>query len=194
MDQEFPLEDFLLLRYAFAKCCKLGGVPVTGTEAPPMPAELQTLYETDPVSPAHLEQQEGALAWIVMKSFPNLRPLSMHFFRSMIAKMRCNNYGFLSRIQTVFAHGLFPKTSMFNHSCCGQVVVVYNGGVQELRIVKPVKAGDELMHAYVDVTATTEERKKKLKELYDFECRCPRCMGTLPYDEGGIPDSELEEQ
>lgn len=35
--------------------------------------------------------------------------------------------------------------------------------------------GDEILISYIDEHLPTEERKKKLKEQYRFDCNCPKC-------------------
>ncbi|RYP18823.1 hypothetical protein DL765_003703 [Monosporascus sp. GIB2] len=47
----------------------------------------------------------------------------------------------------------------------------------ELRVrsLRPLKAGEELLQCYTDVTCDVLMRRKRLKDQFFFDCTCPRC-------------------
>mmetsp|Transcript_15297 Transcript_15297/g.42785 ORF Transcript_15297/g.42785 Transcript_15297/m.42785 type:complete len:356 (-) Transcript_15297:137-1204(-) len=70
----------------------------------------------------------------------------------------------------------FQRASLTNHSCqpnCG-VAFLPEGGLQ-LRAIRPISAGEELLIAYIDVFQATRFRREDLLTSFFFLCKCPRC-------------------
>ncbi|RYP92614.1 hypothetical protein DL770_001256 [Monosporascus sp. CRB-9-2] len=63
-------------------------------------------------------------------------------------------------------------------SCQGDAWEAYHGHeCSELRVrsLRPIKAGEELLQCYTDVTCDVLMRRKRLKDQFFFDCTCPRC-------------------
>jgi hypothetical protein len=85
--------------------------------------------------------------------------------------------------------GLFPMTSMLNHSCypnCAHNFVFSAATASQSRVprlvmktIQPVKAGEELCYSYIPLYASTVVRRQKLFSAYSFMCDCPRCSSML---------------
>ncbi|EFA81042.1 hypothetical protein PPL_05877 [Heterostelium album PN500] len=77
--------------------------------------------------------------------------------------------------------GLYPIFSCMNHSCQPNVEICNErtDGVTFNKVVfrakKNIKAGQELLNNYCDVTLPTKERQSQLKSQYDFICKCNKC-------------------
>lgn len=104
-----------------------------------------------------------------------------------IAAFGKNNFGVLNAMHTVVGAGCYPAAALLNHSCDPSCVLAYDGARLEVRVVRPLKEGDELTHSYVELCAPTLRRRKQLKAGYGFDCVCRRCeapcvVGRSPND------------
>ncbi|KAJ3502509.1 hypothetical protein NMY22_g18559 [Coprinellus aureogranulatus] len=79
--------------------------------------------------------------------------------------------------------GLFLKIGRCNHSCGPNAAWKWDfpSLSSTLFALRDIRAGDEICHTYVNPLQSREERWKKLKPDYRFECDCPWC--TLPTPE-----------
>jgi len=84
--------------------------------------------------------------------------------------------------------GLFFIESHFNHSCRPQVKAKHGKfPLIEMKAVRPISSGEEILTTYVNPAASRKERQEELCK-YGFECRCPRCekdvaLNKLPKEE-----------
>ena len=102
-NHDFPLEDFLLLRTTFISLCNLASIdPKTTTSPPPFTPELISLTSSPSIP------TDAALVLAVTRSFPLLPPSTSPFFLTLLHKYRSNNFGVLTPLQTVIAHGVYP--------------------------------------------------------------------------------------
>jgi hypothetical protein len=96
-------------------------------------------------------------------------------------KVRCNVFTICDAEFKPRGIGLFPLGALFNHSCAPNCVALYDshgGGTtvtQLVRTIAPVRAGEQLTIAYVDVGMPTPLRQHDLQDSYFFVCRCARC-------------------
>ncbi|KIO28086.1 hypothetical protein M407DRAFT_72305 [Tulasnella calospora MUT 4182] len=79
---------------------------------------------------------------------------------------------------------VFPNAARMNHACAGASNVAYSWRQREgrfyLHALRDVREGEELLSAYLDPKMPRSERRKILKEKYQFDCQCASC--TLPAD------------
>lgn len=77
--------------------------------------------------------------------------------------------------------GLLPLLARANHSCVPNTEFHWNQeeGLEELRATADIKAGEELVDCYLDLTAegriSRRERWELLRAGYGFECNCQAC-------------------
>jgi hypothetical protein len=85
--------------------------------------------------------------------------------------------------------GLFPMTSMLNHSCspnCAHQFWFHDvhmdtpamkASVPKLmmKAIHSINVGEELCYSYIPLYASTEERRTQLFKTYSFMCQCERC-------------------
>jgi hypothetical protein len=76
------------------------------------------------------------------------------------------------------ASGLFVFGNSMNHSCAPNVIVVscFNNFLIRVVAIQPIAAGDELCFSYIDEEMPYDQRQRALRELYLFECKCPKCV------------------
>lgn len=72
--------------------------------------------------------------------------------------------------------GLWIVASYMNHSCVPNAEKEYIGDLMVLRATREIKAGDEVMHNYVQVDGDFEGRRKSLLEGWGFVCDCGLCV------------------
>lgn len=66
-------------------------------------------------------------------------------------------------------------TSLFSHSCAPNVTVVLKNGYISCITIRPVKKGSPLLVNYIQ-TLSDADRWHALKEDYQFECDCEKCI------------------
>uniref|UniRef100_UPI00398F2751 histone-lysine N-methyltransferase SMYD3 n=1 Tax=Pristiophorus japonicus TaxID=55135 RepID=UPI00398F2751 len=71
--------------------------------------------------------------------------------------------------------GLYPSMSLLNHSCDPNCVIVFEGKQLQLHAVRQIQADEELTVSYIDVMATSQERRRQIEKQYCFTCDCSRC-------------------
>eukprot|EP00928_Gymnodinium_smaydae_P036974 TRINITY_DN25742_c0_g9_i1.p1 TRINITY_DN25742_c0_g9~~TRINITY_DN25742_c0_g9_i1.p1 ORF type:complete len:531 (-),score=106.35 TRINITY_DN25742_c0_g9_i1:50-1642(-) len=65
--------------------------------------------------------------------------------------------------------------SFANHSCDANAVAKFQDGRLQLRSLRPLRKGEELLVAYINTNAPRTQRRKELLDGYWFTCRCDRC-------------------
>ena len=87
---------------------------------------------------------------------------------------------------------LTTYTIQLSHSCDPSARISFSDGTNELELVatRPIKKGDELTIAWVDVAQHTDEtseqaRRRRRVELargWKFKCECERCVSEVVQD------------
>jgi len=78
-----------------------------------------------------------------------------------------------------YGAGIFPKISLFNHSCIPNCVLSNVHTTMYGRAISKIKAGEEVVVSYVELYLSTEERQQRLAEDKFFICKCKRCREPL---------------
>ncbi|KAJ3010951.1 hypothetical protein HKX48_007121 [Thoreauomyces humboldtii] len=78
------------------------------------------------------------------------------------------------------AFGLFPMGALFfKHSCAPNCHFTADKGVLTYRVVKPVKAGEELLVSHIELYQPRSVRKQELRTTKRITCDCSRCRAPL---------------
>jgi len=106
---------------------------------------------------------------------------------ALLARFQRNNFAIWNELLVPVAAAVYPLGALLNHGCDFNAVLSYDlpNQRQFIRVVRQVKAGEELVHTFTDLMATTEARKTSLQATYGFVCRCQRCQdpAMAPLDE-----------
>lgn len=94
----------------------------------------------------------------------------------LFAKQIYNGFQIEDETGQSVAIGLYPSMSLLNHSCDPNCFTLFMGRHLHLRVIKTIKAGDELTIQYTETMRPTEERQSQLRRIYCFECDCRRCQ------------------
>lgn len=114
-------------------------------------------------------------------------PINAVETRSLLYAIQCNAHQILNQQAgtTGVALGLFPYTSMMNHSCfpnCIHRFLIEPGRPPRLilRAITDIQEGEELCYSYVGLYQSTAHRREQLHRAYSFHCICERCSAGDP--------------
>jgi hypothetical protein len=104
---------------------------------------------------------------------------------------QCNAHQISSNQDECIALGLFPLTSMMNHSCapnCCHYFEIIQGQAPKLIMValEDIKANTELCYSYVPLYQSRTERNTQLEKAYSFICTCLRCIDRTMFPDDSI--------
>lgn len=74
---------------------------------------------------------------------------------------------------------LDPYSSLINHSCDYNAIVVFDGDKMTVKTTQPIAKDEQVFISYIDTTYSVTTRRKQLAERYFFDCQCPRCTREL---------------
>jgi hypothetical protein len=97
------------------------------------------------------------------------------------------------RMTNSFHNGVCLKMSRFNHSCRPNAEYFWNRetGTRDARAVREIGRGEEITLGYRQMwTLTREERRRSLKENFNFDCCCEACDITEEEAEREARDCE----
>jgi SET domain len=97
--------------------------------------------------------------------------------------------------QPAYEHGIFVVGSRFNSSCTPNVNAYWNldSNEMEFRVMRNIEIGEELCIAYCDILKSRDERRKILKQVWNFDCHCDGCE-CKPYTTVGSPGEQTNEE
>ena len=93
-------------------------------------------------------------------------------------------HGILSLFPPLDGAAFYLTICRINHSCVPNVRVEYvnkgvDGGLMaEVKVVRPIGAGEELVQSYIDENLSWEDRRTALMD-YGFECTCEKCVRRM---------------
>ncbi|KAF3849860.1 hypothetical protein F7725_019579 [Dissostichus mawsoni] len=87
----------------------------------------------------------------------------------------CNGFTIEDDELSHMGTAVYPDVALINHSCLPSVIVTYNGTSAEIRAVKNMQPGDEVLISYIDLLYPTDDRNNRLRESYYFTCDCQEC-------------------
>ena len=117
--------------------------------------------------------------------------------RSLLYSIQCNAHQIVNARKGLkaVALGLFPLTSMMNHSCspnCIHRFLIEPGRPPRLimRAIEHIQKGTELCYSYVNLYQSTTARQSQLSAAYSFICVCERCLPGKTESSGESSDHE----
>lgn len=97
---------------------------------------------------------------------------------SLCCRINSNSHGIFdnySSSNAVVGLGLFPTTSILNHSCVPNCFYSGMGGRMVVRTLRDIAAGEELCVPYIDLYQPRRDRMIELHTDKHFVCTCERC-------------------
>lgn len=74
--------------------------------------------------------------------------------------------------------GLWVRAARINHSCVPNTEKEFIGDMMLVRAKRPISAGEELLHSYVDEKMRYMERQEALMTTWGFKCDCGLCKSS----------------
>ncbi|KAI0976112.1 hypothetical protein F4678DRAFT_416007 [Xylaria arbuscula] len=72
--------------------------------------------------------------------------------------------------------GFDPLISRANHSCDPNAELIFNQPRHEIRALRKIDVGEEILIKYIDTSNPFCVRQEALKEQYYFACQCTKCQ------------------
>jgi hypothetical protein len=109
-------------------------------------------------------------------------PIDVESTTALLLALSCNAHSVSDAELRPVARGLYPLIAVVNHACAPNAALTFRapGFAAQLRCCARggLIAGTEITIAYVDVCATSQERRSALRAGYFFECACERCAAA----------------
>ncbi|XP_054163788.1 uncharacterized protein LOC128961563 [Oppia nitens] len=78
--------------------------------------------------------------------------------------------------------GLYTRFLTLRHSCCPNSALIEQGETRiQLRVLKPLTAGQEVLISYFSIDKNRKTRKAMLKRLF-IDCQCDKCENNIDKD------------
>ncbi|XP_058469156.1 N-lysine methyltransferase SMYD2-B [Solea solea] len=94
---------------------------------------------------------------------------------TLFSQVACNGFTVEDDELSHLGTAVYPDVALINHSCLPSVIVTYDGTSAEVRAVRDMKPGDEVLISYIDLLYPTDDRNTRLRESYFFTCDCQEC-------------------
>jgi hypothetical protein len=100
-------------------------------------------------------------------------------YATALSTQRLNAVGIFDEYGDELGCVLAPLAAMVNHSCLPNCQVMVEYGQCRLVALRDIAAGEELSYSYVSLQGGEEDRKRSIKDTWQFSCRCERCCGEV---------------
>ncbi|XP_075872945.1 N-lysine methyltransferase SMYD2-B-like [Nelusetta ayraudi] len=94
---------------------------------------------------------------------------------TLLSQVACNGFTIEDDELSHMGTAVYPDVALINHSCLPSAIVTYDSTSADIRAVRNMKPGDEVLISYIDLLYTTEDRNNRLRESYFFTCDCQEC-------------------
>uniref|UniRef100_A0AAQ4NRV0 [histone H3]-lysine(4) N-trimethyltransferase n=1 Tax=Gasterosteus aculeatus aculeatus TaxID=481459 RepID=A0AAQ4NRV0_GASAC len=94
---------------------------------------------------------------------------------ALISQVACNGFTIEDDELSHLGTALYPDVALINHSCLPSAIVTYDGTAAQVRAVRNMEPGDEVLISYIDLMYPTDDRNNRLRESYYFTCDCRDC-------------------
>jgi len=124
---------------------------------------------------------------IYISMLPILISLKINMDPTRIAHLMniidCNMLRIFQPSSQYFAYGIYINASKFGHDCNPNCMLFYHGNELHIRSIRPIKKGENVTFSYISCNLPYSERKIRLKNIYNYECQCDRCMKVKDHPE-----------
>ncbi|XP_076023693.1 N-lysine methyltransferase SMYD2-A-like [Genypterus blacodes] len=94
---------------------------------------------------------------------------------TLFSQVACNGFTIEDDELSHMGTAIYPDVALINHSCLPSVIVTFKGTAAEVRAVRDMKPGDEVLISYIDLLYPTDDRNLRLRDSYYFTCNCKEC-------------------
>ncbi|KAF7829152.1 histone-lysine N-methyltransferase ASHR2 [Senna tora] len=155
------------------------------------PSDIQILLSLLGTPDEGILKASQFLHSLIASLCPPQHQLSVHLTAQLMAIDRLNNFSLMEPYsphgpeRCVKAYAIYPKVTMFNHSCLPDVCRFdyFDTGAPGdehntdivIRMIKDVSEGEEICISYLRFNKDYATRKRILMDEYGFDCECDRC-------------------
>uniref|UniRef100_A0A6F9DTW6 [histone H3]-lysine(4) N-trimethyltransferase n=1 Tax=Phallusia mammillata TaxID=59560 RepID=A0A6F9DTW6_9ASCI len=94
----------------------------------------------------------------------------------LCAKIKNNSFAISDEeMQADIGTGVYLSCSLLNHSCEPNCVAEFDQMRLNIRALRDIDQGEELLISYTDLFAPTCDRQEELMNVYRFQCKCVAC-------------------
>jgi len=151
---------------------------------------VEALYGTENSLPKKKPLLE-LIAKTVLEALQTIisNPPSLSYIIALACKNESNAFGFYypygdksqildsSTEAHLYAFGLYPMCSLYNHSCMPNTFRVNYGKILQFKALEDISEGEEVTHSYMQFEIiNTNQRQTELHTNYGFWCHCPCCQ------------------
>ncbi|XP_077302578.1 protein-lysine N-methyltransferase SMYD4-like isoform X2 [Arctopsyche grandis] len=131
----------------------------------------------------HLLTNQDKISKIDLRKYAITSIMVFLYLKRHVLQMICNASAISSEKPSdrVVAVGIYPSSSMMNHSCVPNTKNTFNRNVFIVRAEKDIKAGSEIYNCYGPQVGqeSAEERQEILRKQYVFDCNCEACIDGI---------------
>ena len=125
---------------------------------------------------AELASQSAMLCGLLAEvSPPDKPPPSAQLAHRLLGVLSANAHTICDGELQPIGLGLFPLAALTNHDCEPSACQSFEGARIVLRALRPLRAGELVTIAYVDLAQAGAARRAELFKGYCFMCRCSAC-------------------
>ena len=132
------------------------------------------------------ERMEGK-QYIFILMVPIFKSLKINMDPTRIAHLMniidCNMFRLFEPSSKYFAYGVYINASKIGYDCNPNCMLFYHGNELHIRSIRPIKKGENITFSPLSCNLPYSERKIRLKNIYNYECQCERCMEVKDHPE-----------
>ncbi|QKX54018.1 uncharacterized protein TRUGW13939_01100 [Talaromyces rugulosus] len=98
---------------------------------------------------------------------------------SFFTRLEVNTFNLVAYDCTPIGLYLDSYSSLMNHSCDYNAIVVFDGDRMVVKATRPIGKDEQVFISYIDTTYCVTTRRRQLKERYFFDCDCLKCTREL---------------
>ncbi|CRG92185.1 N-lysine methyltransferase SMYD2 [Talaromyces islandicus] len=132
------------------------------------------------LSHAQSDQQRGKredirLAARAVKEYSGVADMDEGLIASLFTRLDVNTFNLVTYDYTPIGLYLDPYSSLMNHSCAYNAIVVFDGDRMTVKSTRPMRLDEQVFVSYIDTTYCVSTRRRQLRQRYGFECECVKC-------------------
>ncbi|CAB4476059.1 SET domain-containing protein [Rhizophagus irregularis] len=115
------------------------------------------------------------MSMVVRECVPKEAILNSSDMIELFCRFTENSFSIMDGEMIPNGAAIYSNTSLINHSCQPNCVVVFEKSKMMIRCIEPIMKDQEITINYIDVSQPGEERRKELQDRYYFICKCELC-------------------
>jgi len=102
-----------------------------------------------------------------------------NFFKEIYGRLLINSFEVSGEEDEKLGWALYLGPSIMDHSCVPNAEVNFRGKkiIVKSKVTSTHIDLRKIFISYIDITASTTQRRQKLRKYYHFDCICQRCLG-----------------